>query len=216
MASLQFDLFDTITNTVLSSNSYEEFKMQLVDSNCEKCGLCDKRINIVVDRGNPRTKIMVIGEGPGGNEDEQGKAFVGKAGQLLDKIMSAVDMDTNEDMLITNVVKCRPPGNRPPLGGEVQACKPYLDKQIELIKPEVILLLGATSLKHMDPSKKDFAMADEAGTFFTLDEYPDVQFMVLYHPAALLYNARLKPTMWRHVKRLKAYLEGTVEMALSA
>ncbi|MDP7423495.1 MAG: uracil-DNA glycosylase [bacterium] len=207
MASLQFDLFDTTTNSVLSTNTYAEFKQSLILSNCDKCGLCDNRTNVVVDRGNHESDIMVIGEGPGGNEDLQGAAFVGKAGQLLDKIMTAVNIDTNKDMLITNIVKCRPPGNRAPLGGEVDSCKPYLDKQIEMIKPKVILLLGATSLKHMDRSKKNFAMAEEAGSFFTLDSYPGVQFMVLYHPAALLYNARLKPSMWRHVRRLKTYLD---------
>jgi len=218
MASLQFNLFDMTTNSVLAEDSYSRFRQSLAESNCEKCGLCDNRENIVVDRGNHDSSIMVIGEGPGSNEDLQGSAFVGKAGQLLDKIMVAVDLNTNEDMLITNIVKCRPPGNRAPIGAEVEACKPYLDKQIELVNPRVIVLLGATSLKHMDRSKKDFDMAEEAGTFFTLDSYPGIQFMVLYHPAALLYNARLKPSMWRHVKKLKHYLDslGGRELEMSA
>lgn len=207
---MQFDLFDAKTNGILGTRTYEEFRDALAKSNCSKCSLCQARTNIVVDRGNPDTKIMVIGEGPGEKEDLQGKAFVGKAGQLMDKIMASIGLDTNKDMLIVNVVKCRPPENRAPRQEEAAACKPYLQRQIELIKPRVIVLLGATALKHMDPSRKDFAMAKEAGKFIELEHYPGISFMVLYHPAALLYDASLKPAMWEHVKKLKEFLTQTV------
>jgi DNA polymerase len=204
---MQFDLFDAGSNTILEATTYEELKKRLVQSGCDRCSLKEGRTQIVADRGNPDASIMVIGEGPGENEDRQGKAFVGRAGQLFDQIMSAVGIDTNQDMLIANVVKCRPPENRSPKSDEAAACIPYLKRQIDLVQPKVILLLGATALKHMDKSKTNFQMSEEAGKFFTLTDYPLIQFMVLYHPAALLYNAKLKPAMWRHAKNLRRYLD---------
>ena len=220
---MQFDLFDAGANTILGAESYAEFKEKLRDSGCDKCALHAGRTNIVVDRGNPEAYIMTIGEGPGENEDKQALAFVGRAGKMFDKIMDAVGIDTNRDMLIANVVKCRPPENRSPRTEEAAECISYLQRQIELVKPKIVLLLGATALKHMDKSKTSFQMSDEAGKFFTLADYPGIQFMVLYHPAALLYNAKLsgdsvygalssrcaklKPAMWEHVRRLRRYLE---------
>ncbi len=204
---MQFDLFDAGANTILGAESYGEFKEKLRDSGCDKCVLHAGRTNIVVDRGNPSAYIMTIGEGPGENEDKQALAFVGRAGKMFDKIMDAVGIDTNRDMLIANVVKCRPPENRSPRTEEAAECISYLQRQIELVKPKIVLLLGATALKHMDKSKTNFQMSDEAGKFFTLPDYPGIQFMVLYHPAALLYNAKLKPAMWQHVKHLRRYLE---------
>jgi DNA polymerase len=204
---MQFDLFDSGSNTILGASSYEELSEKLRTSGCQKCPLHQGRTNIVVDRGNPSAVIMTIGEGPGENEDKEGRAFVGRAGQLFDKIMSAVGIDTNRDMLIANVVKCRPPENRSPRQEEAAECIPFLQRQIALVQPKVVLLLGATALKHIDKSKTSFQMSDEAGKFFTLPDYPGIQFMVLYHPAALLYNAKLKPAMWDHVKHLRRYLE---------
>jgi uracil-DNA glycosylase family 4 len=206
---MQFDLFDAGSNDIMASTTYAEFKERLAQSNCQRCGLCAQRTNIVVDRGNPQTAILAIGEGPGENEDLQGAAFVGRAGKLLDQIMMAIQIDTNKDMLIANVVKCRPPENRAPRPPEVASCMPFLKKQIELVKPRVILLLGATALKHIAPAKEkeEFSMAEEAGKFFTLSEYPGIQFMVLYHPAYILRDPRKKPDMWRHVKTLRKYLE---------
>jgi len=161
----------------------------------------------VIDRGNPNSKILVIGEAPGEKEDLQGKAFVGRAGQLLDKIMDSIGLKTNEDMLIINTVKCRPPENRPPTAAEVETCRPYLNYQISLVKPKIILLLGATALKHILPDKKKVSMEEVVGKFFTDDQFPGVQFMVLYHPAYLLYDPRKKEPMWQHVKKLKSYLD---------
>ncbi|MFH1022773.1 MAG: uracil-DNA glycosylase [Planctomycetota bacterium] len=207
---MQFDLFDATLNHILTAGDYGEFRTRMAGTNCQRCGLAAHRTQIVVDRGVPKARIMVIGEGPGENEDKQGKAFVGRAGKLFDEIMRAVHLDTNEEMLIANVVKCRPPENRAPRTEEAAACIPFLKKQIDLVKPRVILLLGATSLKHLDPAKKEFAMADEAGKFMTLSEFPGIQFMVLYHPAALLYNAGLKPAMWTHVKTLRTWIDKNV------
>lgn len=204
---MQFDLFDEPTNQIFGSPTYEEFKDKLAGSGCTRCDLAGSRARIVVDRGRPGTGILAVGEGPGAEEDRQGLAFVGKAGQLFDKVMASVAIDTNRDMLIANIVKCRPPENRTPSRQEAAACLPYLQKQIALVRPSICLILGATSLRHLDPERKEFAMAEEAGKFFTLNAYPEVRFMVLYHPAALLYNARLKPEMWAHVQDLRKELD---------
>lgn len=203
----QGDLFDTTRNDILDARDYQSFNNILKSSNCTRCELHRGRRNIVVDRGNPEARIMITGEAPGENEDIMGKAFVGKAGKLLDEIMKAISFETERDMLIANIVKCRPPENRSPLREEVAACVPYLHKQIELIHPRVILLLGAVALKHMIPEKTDFSMEEEAGTCFCSQDYPGIQFVVLYHPAYLLYDPRKKKVMWEHVKQLEEFLK---------
>ena len=206
----QLDLFGSFSekyNEILTAKTYGEFRELLVRSGCNKCDLSKSRTNIVPDRGNPEARIVAIGEGPGENEDIQGAAFVGRAGQLLDKIMASIRLDANRDMLIANIVKCRPPENRAPTREEAQTCLPYLWKQIELVKPKVILLLGATALKHLIPSKRSFSMAEEAGKLFPLPKDPEIQCMVLYHPAYLLRDPRKKAPMWEHVKNLRRYLK---------
>ena len=207
---MTFDLFDATLNRILAAGDYAGFKKALIDSNCDRCGLHKGRTNLVVDRGSPASRILVIGEGPGAQEDAQGRAFVGRSGQLLDKIMAAIGLDSEKDLLIANVVKCRPLDsegqNRAPTPAEAQTCFPYLRRQIELIAPKVILLLGATAFRYMDPNRKDFSMGKEAGKFITLPDYPGIEAMVLYHPAALLRNPNLKADMWEHVKALKKRL----------
>lgn len=203
---MQFDLFDKEANQIFEIDNYKEFRDVLRSSGCAKCALSDSRTNIVVDRGNPNSKIMMIGEGPGENEDRQGKAFVGRAGKMLDEVMKTIGIDTNNDTLIANVVKCRPPENRSPKTEEAKTCMPYLTRQIDLIKPKIILLLGAVALKYLMPEKKDFSMENEVGKFFTRAEYPGINFMVLYHPAFLLYYPSKKKDMWEHVKVLKNFI----------
>lgn len=189
------------------AQTYEQFKKNLIASQCAKCEeLCRDRHNIVVDRGNPNTKIMVIGEAPGENEDLQGRAFVGRAGQLLDKIMESIDLDTNQDMLIVNVVKCRPPDNRAPKPNEAANCRPYLEWQLKFVQPRVVVLLGATAAKHLITNQKGANMKDRVGQFFDIPEYPGVKFLLLYHPAYLLRDPRKKKDMWEHVKNLKVFL----------
>ena len=146
---------------------------------------------------------MMIGEAPGENEDLQGKAFVGRAGRLLDGLLKELGFDTNQDSLIVNVVKCRPPENRKPEPAEAASCRPFLKKQIALVRPKIILLLGATALRHMLPGKKDFSMKKEVGNFFGHPEYPGIQFMTLYHPAYILRDPRKKPILIEHLKRFK-------------
>jgi len=151
---MQFDLFDAGSNTILGAPTYREFKDRLIASNCTKCGLHAGRTQIVVDRGNPTAPVMVVGEGPGEKEDQQGLAFVGRAGQMFDQIMNAVGIDTNQDMFIANVVKCRPPENRTPEKDEVSTCMPYLIRQIGAIQPKVIVCLGSVAAQTLLSTNK--------------------------------------------------------------
>jgi DNA polymerase len=203
---MQFDLFDQTANQILEAKTYGDFKRFLAESNCTKCSLAEGRRHIVVDRGNPNAGVLMIGEAPGENEDIQAKAFVGRAGQLMDEMMKEAGIDTNRDTLIVNVVKCRPPENRAPKQEEVDACFPFLKKQLELVKPSVIVLLGATALKHVIPDKRDFSMEEEAGKAFTHPEFSGIQFFVLYHPAFILRDPRKKPAMHAHLKALKTLI----------
>ena len=197
------DLFDEGQNKILGAKTYADFKKELIASDCTRCALSQGRTHIVVDRGNPEASVLMIGEGPGENEDLEGKAFVGRAGRLLDRLMKDIGFDTDKDSLIVNVVKCRPPENRAPKQEEVGACIGFLKKQMELVKPRIVLLFGATALKHLFSDRADFSMKSQAGTFFYHAEYPEVQFMVLYHPAYILRDPRQTPVMEEHLRRFK-------------
>lgn len=206
---MEFDLFDGGYNAVLAAPTYAEFRARLSGYNCQRCPRGKARSHIVIDRGNPSARVLIISERPGDNEDVQGKAFVGRSGELLDRIMASIGLDTNRDTLIANVVKCKAEVDRAPTTAEAEACLPYLRRQIELMRPQVILLLGAVALKYLAPSRasdEEFSMEREAGQFFSVAEYPGVQFMVLYHPAFLLRDPTKKAVMWEHVKRLRAFL----------
>ena len=198
---------------ILEATDYAEFKKLLYESNCQKCPLHTGRTQIVVDRGNPLAKVMMIGEGPGANEDLEGKSFVGRSGKLLDVLLKEMGFDTNQHALIANIVKCRPPDNRQPTPDEATTCKPFLQKQIEIVKPKVILLLGATAFRHMIQGKKKFSMKREAGRFFQNPIYPGIDFMVIYHPAYILRDSRKKPLMVEHLKRFKEYWDEHIRVA---
>lgn len=204
---MQIDLFDTEFNTIMSSSSYGEFKERLQTYNCQRCTLCHSRSNIVIDRGNPKASIMIISERPGDNEDRIGKPFVGRAGELLDRMFDAINLSTVRDVLITNVVRCKPEVDRSPIKEEVDACFPFMQKQIDLMKPKVILLLGAVAVKWVDPERSDIRMEKEAGKFFTLSRFPGIQFMAMFNPAFLLRDPRKKVVTWEHLKTLRSYLE---------
>ena len=204
---VEFDLFDSAYNDVLAASSYAEFRKRLISYNCQKCPRGKARNHIVLDRGNPDSKILIVSERPGDNEDIRGEAFVGRSGELLDKIMASIGLDTNRDMLIANVVKCRAEMDRAPTAGEAEACLPFLRRQIELMRPQVLLLLGAVALKFLIKDRGDeFSMEKEAGHFFTAPDFPGIQFMVLYHPAFLLRDPTKKAVMWEHVKKLRSFL----------
>ena len=131
--------------------SLEKLNNQILK--CEKCALCKTRRNVVSGEGSSKAEIMFIGEGPGKKEDEQGRPFIGAAGKLLDKLLVFIDLK-REDIYIANVVKCRPPGNRDPLPEEVEACRPWLDQQIKIIGPKLIVLLGRHSMDRFLPNQK--------------------------------------------------------------
>ena len=189
----------------LGDENYAGFKKLMAASGCTRCALSASRTHIVVDRGNPEAKVLFIGEAPGESEDLAGRAFVGRSGRLLDGMLAEIGFDTNRDALIANVVKCRPPKNRAPLPGEAAACRPFLAKQISLVRPRLMVLLGKTALKHLIPEKKDFPMAGEAGRSFRHPAYPDMDLMVLFHPAYILRDPRKKPLMAGHLLALKEF-----------
>jgi uracil-DNA glycosylase family 4 len=165
--------------------------------NCTECPLGLTRDKFVFGNGNPNADIMVIGEAPGADEDTQGKPFVGRAGQLLTKILEAINLSRDE-VFIANIIKCRPPNNRRPNKDEVEKCEPYLQKQIELIKPKFILSLGLTSVDTL--LKKSHRMGDIRGN---LMDYHGIKMLVTYHPAALLRNPGWKKKTWEDVQLLR-------------
>ncbi len=173
---------------------------------CQRCGLAAGRTNVVVSRGNPAAPIMIVGEGPGQQEDEQGLPFVGKSGQLLEKILAAVQLDSDRDVYICNVVKCRPPGNRTPTAEESAACKGYLLEQIRLVDPKIILLTGATALKGLTGEKQ--AISKVRGQWL---QWQGRWCMAIFHPAYLLRNPSRdrgspKWLMWQDIQAVRTKL----------
>jgi DNA polymerase len=205
--AMQIDLFDTEFNHILAATTYADYRNRLSGYDCQRCTLRHNRSNIVIDRGNPSAPILIVSERPGINEDRIGKPFVGRAGELLDKMLKAIDLDPERHVLITNVVRCIPETDRSPMKDEVDACFPFLEKQIELVGPRVIMLLGAVAVKWVDPSRTDIRMENEAGKFFTLSRFPGIQLMVMYNPAFLLRDPRKKADTWEHLKALRNYLQ---------
>jgi DNA polymerase len=168
---------------------------------CRACRLCQERNSIVFGEGNPRAGILFVGEGPGANEDKQGVPFVGRAGQLLDRILAAIDLDRTS-VYITNIVKCRPPGNRTPSRDEVAACWWILEEQIRIMKPGVIVSLGAPASRTMTGS------TDGIGKLRgSIHRYGDIPVVPTYHPAALLRTQALKRPVWEDMKKLRALLD---------
>ena len=165
---------------------------------CTACGLAETRTHVVFGDGAQDAEILLVGEGPGQHEDEQGVPFVGRAGQLLDDMLAMIGLDRSR-IYITNSVKCRPPQNRDPLNTEKDACHGYLARQLALMKPKIIVCLGRISA--MEIIKEDFRITQEHGQFFEKD---GIQMMALYHPAALLRDPRRKPETFEDLKRLQA------------
>ncbi len=169
---------------------------------CTKCRLCEGRHNIVVGVGNKSADIMFIGEGPGHDEDMQGVPFVGRAGQLLDRMLAAIDL-TREDVYIANIVKCRPPSNRNPEDDEAEACIPYLREQFALVRPKLIVCLGSVALRHI--LGKELRITRERGRWH---EKAGVSIIATYHPAALLRDESKKREAWEDMKAIRArYLQ---------
>ncbi|HEY6001147.1 MAG TPA: uracil-DNA glycosylase [bacterium] len=187
---------------IVGATDYPTFARLLRDSGCRRCALAANRTRIVVDRGDHRAGILAIGEAPGRQEDLAGRAFVGRAGRLLDELLREARIDPDADVLITNLVKCRPPANRVPRPDEVAACRPYLERQLRLVRPHTVLLLGATALRHFRPSA-GVALGESAGRRFALEAWPGVAFWPLYHPAYLLRSRRKRPLALEHLERIR-------------
>ena len=174
---------------------------------CTRCRLAEGRHKTVFGIGNPNAHLMFIGEGPGADEDRQGLPFVGAAGELLTRIIQAIEM-TREEVYIANVVKCRPPGNRDPQPDEVAACRGYLEKQIALIRPRVIVALGKVAAQTL--LGNDSPIGRMRGQWHSVQGIPT---MVTYHPAALLRNAALKRPTWEDMQQVRDQLRDLSESA---
>jgi uracil-DNA glycosylase len=179
-------------------DTWEQLKSDV--DGCRACRLCETRQRAVPGEGNPCARVMFIGEGPGAEEDRQGRPFVGPAGHLLDRMLRAIHL-TREDVYIANIVKCRPPENRVPADAEAKACLPLLRRQVKLIAPRVIVCLGTTAAKYIiDPEARvtrDRGRWVERGGF---------SMVATYHPAALLRDETLLIDAWRDMKMLQKRL----------
>jgi len=185
------------SHTRKNYQSLEEVQNWL--GNCKRCGLCKTRNEIVFGVGNPKAKLFFVGEGPGAEEDKQGLPFVGRAGQLLDKIIESMGLTRNK-VYIANVVKCRPPQNRVPEEDEQEKCLPFLKAQIAVVKPDFIVTLGLTATRAL--LNPDLQLAEVRGHFHPLSWDPSIEVLPTYHPAYLLRNPGAKKLVWEDMKKL--------------
>jgi len=165
-------------------------------NNCTKCKLCNNRQNVVIGTGNKNAKIMFIGEGPGADEDIKGIPFVGKAGKLMDKAFEGIGIK-REEVYIANIVKCRPPNNRNPEYEEADSCREYLESQIKLVNPKIIVLLGSVALKNI--LGKEYGITSSRGKWIEKD---GTKYLPTFHPAALLRDESKKIDFWKDLKKL--------------
>ena len=184
-----------------SSESFENIWADVGD--CTRCPLHERRTNIVHTEGNRKARLMFVGEAPGADEDAQARPFVGRAGQLLTKIIEAIGLK-REEVLIGNVNRCRPPGNRPPTPEEAAMCKPFLLREIAAVQPEVIVVLGNTAMKNLLDVKQGITKV--RGEF---QDYHGVKVMPTFHPAYLLRDPSKKKETWEDLKKVRDYLERT-------
>jgi uracil-DNA glycosylase len=168
---------------------------------CVLCALSRSRIKAVPGSGDPAARIMIVGEAPGQKEDQEGVPFVGAAGQLLNRLLGTIGIPRDE-VYITNIIKCRPPGNRDPLPEEVIACSPYLDRQVATVRPAVILLLGRHAVQRLLPGSDGISRIHG-----TMVERGDRVYVPLYHPAAALYNGFLVETLEADFRRVREYID---------
>ncbi len=170
-------------------------------SGCRACALCQQRKQAVLGAGDRQADWLFIGEGPGAEEDVQGEPFVGQAGKLLDNMLAALDLKRDHKVYIANAVKCRPPGNRTPEAGEMAACRPYLERQIALIRPKIIVLLGKAAVHAV--LHEDKTLASMRGQPLA---YQGIPVVVTYHPAYLLRNLPEKAKAWEDLLRARQLL----------
>ena len=172
-------------------------------SQCRQCPLHATRTNTVPGAGSMQAQWMFVGEAPGQNEDEQGLPFVGRAGQLLDSMIAALKMQ-REEVFITNVLKCRPPGNRDPEPGEVVKCEPYLHRQLKIVRPKIIVALGRISAQAL--LKTNAPLRELRGTVYHYGEY-NTPLVITYHPAYLLRNPPQKASVWEDLRLARSLVQ---------
>ena len=179
--------------------TFEQIHAEIGD--CTRCPLAQERTHVVHTEGNRKARLMFVGEAPGADEDAQARPFVGRAGQLLTKIIEAIGMK-REDVLIGNVNRCRPPGNRAPMPDEVAACKPFLLREIAAARPEVIVVLGNTATKNLLDTREGITRL--RGSF---QDYKGIRVMPTFHPAYLLRDPSKKRETWEDLKKVRDYLD---------
>lgn len=177
-------------------------ELQRSCENCTRCGLCETRKNVVFGVGNQNSDILFIGEGPGEQEDLQGQPFVGPAGKLLDDMLSIIDMDRKKNCYIANIVKCRPPHNRDPLETEQDACIDFLNQQIQLIQPKIIVCLGRIAATRL--IRPDFRITREHGQWTQQD---GIWMTAIYHPSALLRDVTKRPETFRDLISIREKIQ---------
>ncbi|MBI4041085.1 MAG: uracil-DNA glycosylase [Deltaproteobacteria bacterium] len=187
----------TQKQAVSSHETLEDIHQDLGE--CTRCGLCHGRRHIVFGEGNPKAELMFVGEGPGEEEDKTGRPFVGRAGQLLTKIIEAMKFD-RKDVYIANVVKCRPPHNRVPDEKESATCKPFLLRQITTVKPKVIVSLGSVATHYL--LETDQKISQLRGKFL---DWQGIKIMPTYHPAFLLRNPPMKKVVWEDMQQVMKF-----------
>jgi DNA polymerase len=173
-------------------------------SHCHLCALSERRRNVVFGEGNPDASLMFVGEGPGADEDATGRPFVGKAGELLTKMILAMGFDRSQ-VYIANIVKCRPPGNRPPEESERISCLPYLHRQISIVSPGAIILLGQTAASGL--LRSVIGISRLRGRETRIPEFPAIRVLPTYHPAYLLRNPSAKVHVWEDLKMVMGWLK---------
>jgi DNA polymerase len=191
------------TSAVQTGESLPQIWAELKD--CTRCTLHEGRTHVVNTEGNSRARLMFVGEAPGADEDAQARPFVGRAGQLLTKIIEAIGLK-REDVLIGNVNRCRPPGNRAPMPDEAATCKPFLLREIAAVKPEVIVVLGNTAMKNLLDTK--IGITRLRGEF---QDFNGIKVMPTFHPAYLLRDPSKKRETWEDLKRVRDYLDSTAK-----
>jgi len=194
-----FEGFSSQENKVQMPSELTE--LETISKNCTLCDLSKTRTNVVFGEGNPKAKIMFIGEGPGAEEDKTGRPFVGRAGKLLTKIILNVLELTREDVYIANIVKCRPPNNRVPTIEEAETCKMYLLKQIDIINPEILVCLGKTAFMYL--MKIDLPISKVRGQIF---EFKEKKVIPTFHPSYLLRNPSAKKEAYKDFLLIKSMI----------
>lgn len=186
-----------------SSETFEQIHAEI--GNCTRCPLHLERTHVVHTEGNRKARLMFVGEAPGADEDAQARPFVGRAGQLLTKIIEAIGLK-REEVLIGNVNRCRPPQNRAPMPDEAATCKPFLEREIAVAQPEVIVVLGNTALRNLLDTREGITRA--RGRFH---DYKGIKVMPTFHPAYLLRDPSKKRETWEDLKKVRDYLDSTAK-----